>query len=78
MGNYATRTGFRMQRRPTTSGRRPDRAMAFPRANTGRNIALLAPHPPARERLYVALIRRYDGHVIATGRDEYLLGCPHG
>jgi len=23
----------------------------------------------------VALIRRYDSHVIAIGRDEYLLGC---
>ena len=37
---------------------------------------LLGPHPPARERLYVAVIRRYDGHGIAIGRDEYLLGCP--
>ena len=39
---------------------------------------LLGPHPPAPERLYVALICRYDGHVLAIGRDEYFLGRPYG
>ena len=46
-----------------------------PRANSSRHIALLGAHPPGRVRLYVAAIRRYDDHVLTTGRYEYLTAC---
>ena len=37
---------------------------------------LFGSHPPARVRGYVAGIRLYYGHLIAVGRDKYLLVRP--
>jgi hypothetical protein len=74
---YATSTGISDAAPTYYISKTPDRANGVPRAIPV-GILLLAPHPPARVRLYVAVIRRYDDHVIAIGRDEYLSACPYG
>jgi len=55
---------------------RPDRAMAFPRTNTGRH--LLGPHPPAGKSVIRQAVRGLDGNeLLAIGGDEYLYGWCH-
>src|ERR1700726_4090439 len=42
------------------------------------NADLFRPHPPARVRLDMALVGRYDSHAIPIGRHKYFTSCSYG